>query len=460
MVTMVVTGGGVEQTELRRMERMIDSEVKARFSAGAVRRVALRQIQDDPEELLVRVFIGITDGSQDPRRSLDEWAQAHEKGMKRLRRELSLRIPEARLLEFTVDDGDPDAAPRITMPDDPALTSEPVSARDAVETTLALVRAGYVFPDRAEQAAAAIEARLAAGEYDDLDDAALAERLTSQLDEFCADKHLRVRSMPPRPPRPGPGGPDPAGPRRVRRARGHPGAPGAPDFPGHPLNYGIRRVERLEGNVGYLDLHGVAPPEEAGPAIAAAMELVKGTYALIIDLRHNHGGSPHGVVFWCSYLFPDAETHLNDIVRADTGETRQFWSLAWVPGSRYTDRPVYVLTSHKTFSGGEDFCYTLQAQGRAQVIGETTGGGAHPTRMIPISQTLAVAVPFARSVNPVTGTNWQGTGVVPDTEVPADQAYDVAYGRALRHVLSADVPPPVADEAREALAGLPPAARG
>jgi Peptidase family S41/N-terminal domain of Peptidase_S41 in eukaryotic IRBP len=439
----------VEQTELRRMERMIDSEVKTRFTAGAVRRVALRQTQDDPEELLVRVFIGITDGSQDPRRSLEEWAQAHEKGMKRLRRELSLRLPEARLLEFTVDDGDPDAAPRITMPDDPALTTEPVSAREAVEATLALIRAGYVFPDRAEQAAAAIETRLAAGEYDDLDEAALAERLTSQLDEICADKHLRVRAMPPRPPRPGPAPAD--GPRR---ARGGPGLPGGPRLPGHPGNYGIHRAERLDGNIGYLDLHGVAPPEDAAPAIAAAMELVAGTYALIIDLRRNHGGSPHGVVFWCSYLFPDADTHFNDIVRADTGETRQFWSLAWVPGPRYTDRPVYVLTSHETFSGGEDFGYTLQAQGRAQVIGETTGGGAHPTRMIPISETLAVSVPFARSVNPVTGTNWQGTGVVPDTEVPADQAYDVAYARALRHVLSLTVPPPVADEARAALAGL------
>jgi len=436
------------------MERMLDREVKARFASGAVRRVALRQTQDDPEELLVRVFIEPSGGSQDPGRSLEEWAQAHEKSMKRLRRELSLRLSEARLLEFSVDGGDPDAAPRITMPDDPALTSEPVSAREAVETTLTLIRAGYVFPDRAEQAAAAIEARLAAGEYDDLDEAALAERLTSELDEICADKHLRVAAMPPRPqraPRPGPDGPRPD---RPRRGRGHPGAPRRPDLPGHPLNYGIFRVERLEGNVGYIDLRAVADPEEAGPAIAATMELVTGTYALIIDLRRNHGGSPHGVVFWCSYLFPDADTHFNDIVRADTGETRQFWSLAWVPGPRYTDRPVYVLTSHETFSGGEDFCYTLQAQGRAQVIGETTGGGAHPTRMIPISETLAVSVPFARSVNPVTGTNWQGTGVVPDTEVPADQAYDVAYGQALRHVLSADVPPPVAREARDALAGL------
>ena len=446
MAATAVTGDGVDQAELRRMGHMIDSEMKLRFPAGAVQRATVLQPGDDPEGLLVRVFIAVPDGPQDPQRALQAWAQAHEAAMKRVRRELSLRIPEARLLEFTVDDaGDPDAAPRITMPDDPALTSTPLSAREILEAALALLRRSYVFPDRAEQAAAAIEARLAAGEYDDLDETALAERLTAQLDEICADKHLRVRAMPPRAqraPRPGPDGP---GPERGLR--------------GHPLNYGIFRVERLDGNVGYIDLRGVADPEDAGPAIAAVMELVSGTYALIIDLRRNHGGSPHGVALWCSYLFPDADTHLNDIFHATTGETRQFWTLAWVPGSRYLDRPVYLLTSHDTFSGGEDLCYTLQAQGRAQVIGETTGGGAHPTRMIPISETMAVAVPFARSVNPVTGTNWQGTGVVPDTAVPADEAYDVAYGRALRHVLSITVPRPVADEARSALAGLPASAQ-
>jgi len=213
------------------MEHMLDSEVKARFTSGAVRRVALLQTQDDPEELLVRVFIEPPGGSQDPGRSLEEWAQAHEKAMKRLRRELSLRLAEARLLEFSVDDGDPDAAPRITMPDDPALTSEPVSAREAVETTLALMRAGYVFPDRAEQAAAEIEARLAAGEYDDLDEATLAERLTSELDEICADKHLRVRTMPPRPqraPRPEPDGPGRPG---LGGGGGTPVLPADPTFP-------------------------------------------------------------------------------------------------------------------------------------------------------------------------------------------------------------------------------------
>jgi len=221
-------------------------------------------------------------------------------------------------------------------------------------------------------------------------------------------------------------------------------------------NFGIRRVERLDGNVGYLDLRRMPVPANAGPAIAAAMELVAGTYALIIDMRRNGGGAPEGVVFWCSYLLEERPTHLNDIYHADTGETRQFWALPYVPGTRYTDRPVYVLTSHRTFSGGEDLCYTLQALGRAQVIGETTGGGAHPTRGFPISAAVSIGIPFARSVNPVTGTNWQGTGVVPDVTVAEEQAYDVAYATALAHVLALDdVPPPIADEAREVLAGRP-----
>ena len=221
-------------------------------------------------------------------------------------------------------------------------------------------------------------------------------------------------------------------------------------------NFGIHRVERLAGNVGYLDIRRVPVPANAGPAISAAMELVAGTHALVIDLRRNGGGSPEGVVLWCSYLFPDGPVHLNDIFSADTGETRQYWVLPYLPGPRYLDRPVYVLTSSRTFSGGEDFAYTLQALDRAQLIGETTGGGAHPTRPFGISPAVHIAIPFARSVNPVTGTNWQGTGVVPDIAVPADLAHDTAYAMALRHVLAmADLLPPVADEARDALAALP-----
>ena len=219
-------------------------------------------------------------------------------------------------------------------------------------------------------------------------------------------------------------------------------------------NFGIRRVERLDGNVGYLDLRRMAVADNAGPAIAAAMELVAGTYALIIDLRRNGGGQPTGVNLWCSYLVEN-DTHFNNIFDAGTGETRQFWSLSYVPGTRYVNRPVYVLTSGRTFSGAEEFTYNLQVLGRAEIIGETTAGGAHPARPFVISPAVHMRIPFARSVNPVTGTNWEGTGVVPDTAVAADEAYDVAYAKALRHVLSlSDVPPPVADEARARLPTL------
>ena len=344
------------------------------------------------------------------------------------------------------------------MPDDGSLAAEQLSGREIVTTALALLRSYYVFPDRAEQAAATIEARLAAGEYDDLDEIALADRLTSHLYEVCADKHLRVRpgggpSRGPGAPGPGPGaGPRP-GPDQDEPAD-HETRLLAMRRRGRLDNFGIHRVERLDGNVGYLDIRRMPVPAFAGPAIAAAMELITGTYALIIDLRRNGGGSPDGVVFWCSYLFGNAATHFNDIFHADTGETRQFWSLSYLPGSRYLDRPVYVLTSSRTFSGGEDFCYTLQALGRAVVIGETTGGGAHPTRGFPISPAIHIAIPFARSINPITGTNWQGTGVVPDIAVPEADARDVAYSQALQHVLATDVPPPIAAEAREALDAL------
>jgi hypothetical protein len=437
--------------------RVVDHEVKGRFPDGAVLRAELLR-GGGPGQLTVRVFIP-------PTEDLASWAEAHREQMEGLRTELSLRLPSARLLEFT---SDAPGAPVVSMPDDGSLAAEQLSSREIAVRALALLRENYVFPELAEQAATAVEARIAAGEYDDLDEITLTELLTSHLQAATDDKHLRVRlgraPRPRREPGRGPGGPDRdrADRDRADRDDGDGGEPADREARrlrmrqiGRLDNFGIHRVERLDGNIGYLDVRRVPVPENAGPAITAAMELVSGTYALIIDLRHNGGGSPHGVAFWCSYLLAEEPTHLNDIFHADTGETRQFWSYPYLPGDRYLDRPVFVLTSSRTFSGGEDFAYTLQALRRAEVVGEATGGGAHPTRPFPISAAVHIGIPFARSVSPVTGTNWQGTGVIPDTAVPADQACDLAYAKALRHVLDLpDLPPPVADEARDTLATL------
>ena len=443
----------MERAEQAMVERVINHEMQERFGAGVVQRAVLLQHGDDPAiepgQLMVRVFV---EASDEP--GLTAWQSAHQGGIDNIRRELSLRLPAARLLEFTIDSpGDQPGAPRISVPDDGSLAAEQLSGREIVTKAMELLRANYVFPDQAERAATAIGARLEAGEYDHLDEITLTERLTRDLQEITGDRHLGVRLG---------GGPGPPRERvpEPEEPRDHEARRLAMRQRGRLDNFGIRQVERLDGNVGYLDVRRVPVPANAGPAISAAMELVAGTYALIIDLRQNHGGAPEGVVFWCSYLLDERPTHLNDIFHADTGETRQFWALPYVPGTRYTDKPVYVLTSHRTFSGGEDLCYTLQALGRAEVIGETTGGGAHPTRPFPISPAVHIGIPFARSVNPVTGTNWQGTGVVPDVPTDAEQAYDVAYAKALRHVLDlADVPPPVEHEARDALAALDAAAQ-
>jgi len=306
---------------------------------------------------------------------------------------------------------------------------------ELVDAALAKLREYYVFPDKAKAAAELIQASDAAGEYADLTEAPLCARLTEQLYDVCRDRHLRVR-------------------QRAADLR-HAGMTEEAALAAwrerlRVTNYGIARVERLDGNVGYIDLRSVADPATGGSAIAAAMSLVAQTDALILDLRRNGGGSPDGSIFWCSYFFADEETHLNSIYDGKTGQTKQFWSLAWLPGARYLNRSVYVLTSAKTFSGAEEICYNLQAQKRAVLVGETTRGGAHPTDSLPISETVEITVPVARSINPVTGTNWEGVGVVPDVAVPAEEAFGLAYRRALDDVIATATSPAVVDEARTA----------
>jgi C-terminal processing protease CtpA/Prc len=308
-----------------------------------------------------------------------------------------------------------------------------------VAAALDLLCANYVFPDKARAAADAIRASEGAGKYAGLSEEELAERLTADLFELCGDKHLRVRIR-----------------ATDLQAGGMTEEAAVRAWQEYlrTTNYRIARVERLDGNVGCLDLRGVPSPAEGGRAIAAAMELVSETDALIIDLRKNRGGSPDGVIFWCSYFFSDDAVQLNSIFEAATGLTKQYWSLAYLPGKRYLDKPVYVLTSDFTFSAGEELCYNLQAQKRAVLIGQTTRGGAHPTESFPITDTVEITVPNARSINPVTGTNWEGVGVKPDILVDAEAAFGRAYGMALDHVIATTPTAAIREEAQTTRSGL------
>ena len=191
------------------------------------------------------------------------------------------------------------------------------------------------------------------------------------------------------------------------------------------LNCGFNKADILEGNVGYLKFDFFADPRICGRTVVAAMSFLANTDAIIFDLRENGGGDPKMVSLVSTYLFAE-RTHLNDLWTRKGDITDQYWTLPYVPGKRLDGKPAFVLTSSNTFSGGEEFTYNLKTLKRATIVGETTGGGAHPVRGHRITEHFSIGVPFARAINPITHTNWEGTGVEPDVKVPAADALTTA----------------------------------
>ena len=283
----------------------------------------------------------------------------------------------------------------------------------AIDGALAKLSASYVFPDVARKMAEAVRARAARGEYDAITDGdALADRLTEDLRAVSRDRHLGVSFSPVKLPPPPSGGPSPAAREQFRRQLAQ-------------TNCAFERVERMAGNVGYLKFNGFADAELCAPTVQAAMAFLANVDALIVDLRDNGGGSPAMVSYVSSWLFAE-RTHLNDLWTRTTNSTQEFWTRPDVPGKKLADKPVYVLTSRRTFSGAEEFSYNLRALGRATIVGETTGGGAHPVSGQRIDDHFTIGVPFARAINPITKTNWEGTGVEPHVKVPAADALSTA----------------------------------
>ena len=304
----------------------------------------------------------------------------------------------------------------------PDFTVTAAERKEAIEGAIRRLNDNYVFPEAAKKMEQSLRARVAKGEYDSITSAKeLSKKLTDDLRAVSNDKHLGVRYY----------------------------ANGAPDFNAPPsperakdeqnwmrvTNFGFEKVERMQGNVGYVDIRGFVPPADGGETASAAMTFVGNTDALIVDLRNNGGGEPAMIAYVLSYLF-DEPTHLNDIWERVGDKTQQWWTIGHVPGIRFGgSKPVYVLTSKRTFSGGEEFAYNLKNLKRATLIGETTGGGAHPVQPFTISEHFAMGVPFARAISPITKTNWEGTGVTPDIALPKEAALDAAYVMALEKIL-------------------------
>ncbi|MEW5923437.1 MAG: S41 family peptidase [Candidatus Zixiibacteriota bacterium] len=307
------------------------------------------------------------------------------------------------------------------MPEDKEITS--AEQAEIIDSVCAAMNRIYVFPDVAAKMEKHLRKRYKEKAYDDkkmLDE--FAEMLTADLQEISNDKHLWLRA---------------ASPEYIARFSGDSlTCPAREELLkiSRYENFDFIKAERLSGNVGYLKFNSFRDAGNAGSTAIAALNFLAYVDALIIDLRDNGGGEPSMIQLITSYFF-DQPVHLNSFYIRQLDSIQQFWTQSYVEGPRMSNVDLYVLTSNYTFSGAEEFSYNLKNLGRATIIGETTGGGAHPTEShIFANLSIGASIPYGRAINPITGTNWEGVGVKPHIEVPADQAMDVAYLEALKRL--------------------------
>jgi len=279
----------------------------------------------------------------------------------------------------------------------------------------------YVFPEDAEVMAQRLAKQLESGAYDDASDVTVFCNLLSQdLHSVRRDLHLHVDFAPLQPSEPG------AAQQADEEQRILEKLP--------RLNYGFLKLELLEGNIGYLRLDAFVDAGLGGATAIAAMSFLANADAMIFDLRNNGGGSPSMIQLISSYLFEEP-THLNSFYIRKRDVTKEFWTQSDIQGKRRSEVPVIVLTSGRTFSAAEEFAYNLKHLGRATIVGEPTRGGAHPVERFRVEgYPMVVSLPFGRAINPMTGTNWEGTGVEPDIEVAADRALDTAHLEVLEMI--------------------------
>jgi len=282
----------------------------------------------------------------------------------------------------------------------------------------------YVFPDVAKKMENHIQTRLKNGDYASISNPrAFARQLRNDLVEISHDRHFGVTYAPEPSLRFQRTDPEEEKRRQEQRIRQW-----------KYDNYNFKKVERMDGNVGYLRFDGFADTLYGGDTAVAALQFLKHCDAIIIDLRYNGGGGADMIQLILSYFFEE-RTHINSWYIRRLDKTDQSWTSTYVPGVKLLDTDLYVLTSGRTFSAAEEFIYDLKNLNRATLVGETTGGGGH---MVTLERNdelkIEFTIPFNRAINPYSGDNWEAKGIEPHVKCQAEQALEKAYLLALEKI--------------------------
>ena len=304
-------------------------------------------------------------------------------------------------------------------------TEKPLTATEQEKIISALIKqldVNYVFPETAKKAEKELRSLQKKGAYRKITDRAeFAKALNDQLAATVNDKHLRVWYRP-----------RPANDKQNTMTDADREAAVMRFM--RRQNLGLPKVEILEGNIGYFKVNGFGPVDKVGETMSGAMTFLSNTDALIVDLRENGGGEPALVQYFVSHFFDGEPIHINDLYFRPDNRTQEFWTVP-VKGVKDLNKPVYILTSGKTFSGGEEFAYDMQQLKRATLVGETTGGGANPGDRVDLGSGFGAFIPNGRAINPITKTNWEGVGVKPHIATSAVNALKEAHVLALTEVL-------------------------
>ncbi|HUA80188.1 MAG TPA: S41 family peptidase [Dyella sp.] len=311
--------------------------------------------------------------------------------------------------------------------------SPPAAVKPAITRNVVRALVGalddYVFPDKAKVMQAYLKAHEA--EYVRIDNAqTLALRLTDDLRTIGNDKHFRVHYSP------------------LAEAESAADPDQSEIIREHETEeadaMGIHSVSRLPGNIGYFKLSYFSNDPESTDIVAAAMWLLHGSDAIIIDLRHNQGGSTAMLDDLLAYFFTDQQA-LRSVSERSHGKVsvENGYTSLYTPAPRFIGKPLFVLTDSRTFSAGEECAYDLKVLKRATLVGETTAGGANPGFDHALGNHFEVFIPTKLVSNPVTKSNWEGVGVAPDVSVSGATALETAYALALKtatpHVADPDL---------------------